>query len=341
MKIAVDVMGTDYGLTELVKGAVEAVKKFACEAILVGDAGQIQMELDKLDVHDSKIQVRNATQVIAMDEHPALAVKQKKDASIVVAAKMLRNAECDAVVCAGSTGAAMTAATLLTGRSKGVERPAIALTIPGMGTGTVLMDAGANVDAKPFQLLQNAIMGSVYAEKILHIMKPKVGLLNIGVEETKGNEQVQATFPLLKNCGLINFLGNVEGKDITTGTADVVVCDGFVGNALLKFGEGLARTIFSLLKETILSSGMFVQLGGKLIKPAMEQLRSRMDPNKYGGALLLGIKAPFVICHGDSRADAITNAIGTTIEFVQNNVCGVIADRIQALGQNTVGKETL
>ena len=330
MKIAIDVMGADFGVTELVKGAVDAVKKFACETILIGDAGQIQAELEKLGAHDQKIQVHNATQVIAMDEHPALAVKQKKDASIVVAAKMLKNAECDAVVCAGSTGAAMTAATLLTGRAKGVERPAIALTIPGMGKGTVLMDAGANMDAKPSQLLQNAIMGSVYAEKILHIIKPRVGLLSVGAEDTKGNEQVQLTFPLLKKCSLINFLGNVEGRDITSGSTDVVVCDGFVGNALLKFGEGLARTIFSLLKESILSSGFMVKLGGGLIKPAVEKLRSRMDPNKYGGALLLGIKAPFVICHGNSRANAITNAIGTTIEFIQNNVCDVIAERIQA-----------
>ncbi len=330
MKIAVDVMGTDYGLTELVKGAVDAVKKFACETILIGDAGQIQVELNKLGACDKKIQVHNATQVIAMDEHPALAVKQKKDASIVVAAKMLKNAECDAVVCAGSTGAAMTAATLLTGRTKGVERPAIALTIPGMGKGTVLMDAGANMDAKPFQLLQDAIMGSVYAEKILHIVKPRVGLLSVGTEDSKGNEQVQSTFPLLKNCSLINFLGNVEGRDITSGTADVVVCDGFVGNTILKFGEGLAKTIFTLLKESILTSGIFVKVGGGLIRPAVEKLRSRMDPNKYGGALLLGIKAPFVICHGNSKAHAITNAIGTTIDFIQNNVCEVIAERIQA-----------
>lgn len=330
MKIAVDVMGTDYGLTELVKGAVDAVKKFACETILIGDAGQIQVELNKLGACDKKIQVHNATQVIAMDEHPALAVKQKKDASIVVAAKMLKNAECDAVVCAGSTGAAMTAATLLTGRTKGVERPAIALTIPGMGKGTVLMDAGANMDAKPFQLLQDAIMGSVYAEKILHIVKPRVGLLSVGTEDSKGNEQVQSTFPLLKNCSLINFLGNVEGRDIISGTADVVVCDGFVGNTILKFGEGLAKTIFTLLKESILTSGIFVKVGGGLIRPAVEKLRSRMDPNKYGGALLLGIKAPFVICHGNSKAHAITNAIGTTIDFIQNNVCEVIAERIQA-----------
>ncbi|MBQ0068101.1 MAG: phosphate acyltransferase PlsX, partial [Phascolarctobacterium sp.] len=322
--------GTDYGLTELVKGAVDAVKKFACETILNGDAGQIQVELNKLGACDKKIQVHNATQVIAMDEHPALAVKQKKDASIVVAAKMLKNAECDAVVCAGSTGAAMTAATLLTGRTKGVERPAIALTIPGMGKGTVLMDAGANMDAKPFQLLQDAIMGSVYAEKILHIVKPRVGLLSVGTEDSKGNEQVQSTFPLLKNCSLINFLGNVEGRDITSGTADVVVCDGFVGNTILKFGEGLAKTIFTLLKESILTSGIFVKVGGGLIRPAVEKLRSRMDPNKYGGALLLGIKAPFVICHGNSKAHAITNAIGTTIDFIQNNVCEVIAERIQA-----------
>lgn len=329
MKIAVDVMGTDFGLTELVKGAADAVRQFACETVLVGNRQQIEAELAKLGVHDEKISIQDATQVIEMGEHPALAVKQKKDASIVVAAKMLRNKLCDAVVCAGSTGAAMTAATLLTGRAKGVERPAIALTIPGMGKGTVLIDAGANVDAKPLQMVQNAIMGSIYAEKILKICSPRVGLLNVGAEDTKGNEQALAAFPLLRNCRLLNFLGNVEGRDITAGTADVVVCDGFVGNAILKFGEGLARTIFSLLKETVLKSGWCVKLGGLLMKPALENLRSRMDPDKYGGALLLGIKAPFVICHGNSKAHAITNAIGTTIQFVENNVCELIAEKVQ------------
>lgn len=329
MKIAVDVMGTDYGLTELVQGAVDAVKKFACETILVGDEGQIQKVLDKIGFRSDLIKIHNATQVIEMGEHPALAVRQKKDASIVVAARMLKNAECDAVVCAGSTGAAMTAATLVTGRTKGVERPAIALTIPGMGAGTVLVDAGANVDAKPNQLVQNAIMGSVYAEKFLHILKPKVGLLNVGSEEAKGNEQAQVTFPMLKVCDFVNFIGNVEGRDITSGSADVVVCDGFVGNVVLKFGEGLAKAIFALLKESIMSSSFFVKLGVLFLKPAMEKLRSRMDPNKYGGALLLGIKAPFVICHGNSKANAITNAIGSTVQFVENNVCEVIAQRIQ------------
>lgn len=334
MKIAVDVMGTDYGIAELVKGTVNAVKKFACDMILVGDAIRIQEELDKLGAHSDKIQIQNATQVIEMDEHPAQAVRQKKDASIVVAAKMLRNVECDAVVCAGSTGAAMTAATLVTGRSKGVERPAIALTIPGMGSGTVLVDVGANVDAKPQQLVQSAIMGSVYAEKILHVFQPKVGLLNIGSEETKGNEQALATFPLLKFCRQLNFMGNVEGKDIAAGTADVVVCDGFVGNTVLKFGEGLAKTIFTLLKESVMSSGVSTKLGAMLMKPALEKLRSRMDPNKYGGALLLGIKAPFVICHGNSKAYAITNAIGTTIEFVRNNVCNEISARIESYNKD-------
>ncbi|MCQ2362782.1 MAG: phosphate acyltransferase PlsX [Acidaminococcaceae bacterium] len=336
MKIAVDVMGTDYGLTELVQGAVDAVKKFACETILIGDAVKIEEVLAKLGIKDDRVRVHNASQVIEMDEHPAMAVKQKKDASIVVAARMLRQGLCDAVVSAGSTGAAMTAATLLTGRIKGVERPAIGLTIPGMGKGAVLVDAGANVDAKPSNLVQSAIMGSVYAEKILHILKPRVGLLNIGAEETKGNEQAQATFPLLKACKEINFQGNIEGRDITTGGTDVVVCDGFVGNALLKFGEGLAKTIFMLMKEAILTSGLLTKLGGGLIRPAMEKLRSKMDPNKYGGALLLGIKAPFVICHGNSKAYAITNAIGITIEFVKNNVTDVIAERIQQ-NKNMVG----
>ncbi len=329
MKIAIDIMGTDYGPKELVLGAVNAVKTYGCEVVLVGDEAVAKDLLRQYNALDNqKIKIKHASQVINMDEHPAIAVKSKKDASIVVASKMLRAGECDALVSAGSTGAASVAAVLCVGRIKGVERPAIATPIPSMTDTTVVLDSGSIVDAKPVNLVASAIMGSVYAEKLLNIKNPKVGLLNVGEEETKGNEQALATYPLLKAEKQINFKGNVEGRDITNGSVDVVVCDGFVGNVVLKFGEGLAKAIFTLIKEAILGGGLLAKVGGALIKPAMEKLRKRMDPNAYGGALLLGVKAPFVICHGSSKAYAITNAIGVAVKFTENNLVSAITEKI-------------
>lgn len=329
MKIALDIMGTDYGPKELVLGAINAVKKFDCEVVLVGDevvAKDLLRQYKELD--NQRIKIQHASQVINMDEHPAIAVKSKKDASIVVASKMLRAGECDALVSAGSTGAASVAAVLCVGRIKGVERPAIATAIPSLTGATVVLDSGSMVDAKPMNLVHSAIMGSVYAEKLLNLKNPKVGLLNVGSEETKGNEQVLATYPLLKEVKQINFKGNVEGRDITNGSVDVVVCDGFVGNVVLKFGEGLAKAIFTLIKDAIMGGGMLAKIGGALIKPAMAKLREKMDPNAYGGALLLGVKAPFIICHGSSKAYAITNAIGVAVKFSENNLVSAITEKI-------------
>lgn len=329
MKIAVDVMGTDYGPQELVLGAVNAVKAYDCETVLVGDEKIIKDLLIKYKAIDNpKITIQHASEVIAMDEHPAIAVKAKKDASIVVAAKLLRNKECDALVSSGSTGAAVATALFYVGRIKGVERPSIATPIPSLKGTTVVLDSGAKVDAKPTQMVQSAVMGSVYAEKILKISHPLVGLLNIGEEETKGNEQTLAAYPLLKNANNINFIGNVEGRDVNKGSVDVVVCDGFVGNVVLKFCEGLASAIMTLAKNAIMQGGFLTKLGGLLIKPALSKLKKRLDPAEYGGALLLGIRAPFIICHGSSKAKAITNAIKVAMEFAEQDVVHVIEERI-------------
>ncbi|MGM9583033.1 MAG: phosphate acyltransferase PlsX, partial [Phascolarctobacterium sp.] len=285
MKIAVDVMGTDYGPKELVLGAVNAVKAYDCETVLVGDEKVIKELLVKYHADkDERITIHHASEVIEMSEHPAIAVKSKKDASIVVAARLLRNKECDALVSSGSTGAAVAAALFGVGRIKGVERPAIATPIPSLTGTTVVLDSGAKVDAKPEHMKQSAIMGAVYAEKILKISAPRVGLLNIGEEETKGNEVALATYPLLKQEKTIKFIGNVEGRDINKGTVDVVVCDGFVGNVVLKFGEGLAKAIMTMVKEAILKGGILAKLGGLLIKPALKGLKKRLDPAEYGGA---------------------------------------------------------
>lgn len=329
MKIAVDVMGTDYGPRELVLGAVQAVKAYNCEVALVGDSEIIKSLLAEYKAdHEPKITIYHSSQVINMDEHPGIAVKTKKDASIVVATKLLREKECDALVSSGSTGAAVAAALFGLGRIRGIERPAIATPIPSLTGTTVVLDSGAKVDAKPEHMVQSAIMGSVYAELMLKIKKPRVGLLNIGEEETKGNEQALATYPLLKAEKHINFVGNVEGRDINNGTVDVVVCDGFVGNVVLKFAEGLASAIMKLMKEAIMGGGLLAKLGGLLIKPAMGGLKKRLDPAEYGGALLLGVKAPFIICHGSSKAKAIKNAIGVAIDFAKRDVVEHIAENV-------------
>ena len=335
MKIAVDVMGTDYGPKELVLGAVNAVKAFGCETVLVGDEKIIKELLVKYHADkDERISIHHASEVIEMSEHPAIAVKSKKDASIVVAARLLRNKECNALVSSGSTGAAVAAALFGVGRIKGVERPAIATPIPSLTGTTVVLDSGAKVDAKPEHMVQSAIMGTVYAEKIIKISSPRVGLLNIGEEETKGNEQALATYPLLKQEKTIKFIGNVEGRDINKGTVDVVVCDGFVGNVVLKFGEGLAKAIMTMVKEAIMKGGLLAKIGGLLIKPALKGLKKRLDPAEYGGALLLGIRAPFIICHGSSKAKAITNAIRVAMDFAEQDVVSIIAQRIAESKRN-------
>lgn len=329
MRIAVDVMGTDYGPQEIVLGAVNAVKAYGYEIVLVGDEQIIRDSLVRYGADkEEKIEICHAGEVIAMNEHPAIAVKSKKDASIVVAAKLLRNKECDALVSSGSTGAAVASALFCVGRIKGVERPAIATPIPSLKGTTVVLDSGAKVDAKPEHLVQSAVMGTVYAEKILKISAPKVGLLNIGEEETKGNEQALATYPLLKQLQTIKFIGNVEGRDINKGTVDVVVCDGFVGNIVLKFGEGLAKAIMTLIKDAIINGGFLAKIGGVLIKPALKGLKKRLDPAEYGGALLLGIRAPIIICHGSSKAKAITNAIRVAADFAEQDVVSIIKEKI-------------
>ena len=307
MKIALDVMGTDYGPKELVLGAVMAVKEYKCDVVLVGDEPTIKELLKSYGAeNEPRLTVRHASEVIGMHEHPGIAVKTKKDASIVVATDLLRNKECAALVSSGSTGAAVAAALFHLGRIRGVGRPSIATPIPSLTGTTVLLDSGAKVDAKPEHMLQNAIMGSIYAELMLNIKNPRVGLLNIGEEEIKGNEQTLATYPLLKEEKLINFIGNVEGRDINKGNVDVVVCDGFVGNVVLKAAK----------------------IGGLLIKPALRGLKKRLDPEAYGGALLLGVRAPFFICHGSSKAKAIKNAIGAAVDGVERNICSRIAEDI-------------
>lgn len=330
MKIAVDAMGGDYAPEEVVLGAIEAVKSYSLDVVLVGDTNKIEEVLNRYGVKDnSHLSIVHASQVIDMGEHPAQAIRKKKDASIVVATQLVKDGACDAVVAPGSTGAAVTAALLGLGRIKGIERPCIATPIPSKKGITVLLDSGANANSKPKHLVEGAIMGSHYAKYILGVDKPAVGLLNIGEEASKGNELAQATYPLLEKMKTISFYGNVEGRDIPKGTVDVVVCDGFVGNVILKFGEGMAMFIIRLVKDTIKSSGFIAKLGALAVYPALRTLKKRLDFTEYGGAPLLGVDGSFIICHGSSKAKAIKNAIRVAGELAQQDVVGHIRKSIE------------
>lgn len=335
MRVAVDAMGSDYAPAEIVLGAIEAANEYQgkIEIVLVGDQEQITQVLEKYGNWESlNITVRHAGEVIEMHEHPGVAIRKKKDASVVVATRLVKEGACDAVVSAGSTGAAVAAALFGLGRIKGIERPTIATPIPNLAGTTMLLDSGANVDSKPKHLVQSAIMGSIYAEYVLGINNPRVGLLNIGEEETKGNEQTLATYPLLKQLQTVNFIGNVEGRDIPKGSVDVVICDGFVGNIVLKFGEGLAGAIMQLVKGAIKSSGFWAKLASLMVLPALKGLKQKLDYAEYGGAPLLGVDGGFIICHGSSKAKAIKNAIRVANEFTEKKVVAHIRENIAKEG---------
>ena len=322
-------MGGDYAPLEVVFGAVRAVKKYDCEIVLVGDEAKIREVLSKeKDWEKLPLSIVNATEVIGMGEHPAEAVRTKKDSSIVVATRLVKEGKCDAVFSAGSTGAAVTAAQVILRRIKGIGRPTIATPIPTPKGVTLLLDSGANIDSKPVHLVQSGLMGSLYAEYVFGVKHPRVGLLNIGEEETKGNEQVKATYPLLKAMHTINFAGNAEGRDIPTGSFDVVICDGFIGNVVLKFAEGLAKTLWNLIKEAIKDGGLLAKLGALMIAPAMKKLSKRIDVTEYGGAPLLGVNGCVIIGHGSSNAKSICSAIGVAVNYVRGDVLGHIRDSL-------------
>ncbi len=329
MKIAVDAMGGDFAPKQIVIGAVQAAKKYGCEIVLVGDENAIHGILKQEEGWERLgITVHHASEVIGMEEHPADAVRTKKDSSIVVATRLVKDGVCDAVLSAGSTGAAVTAAQLILKRIRGVGRPAIATPMPTPKGVTLLLDSGANVDSKPEHLVQGGVMGSLYVEHVFGKKNPRVGLLNIGEEETKGNEQVKATYELLKTMDNINFIGNAEGRDVPKGNFDVVICDGFVGNVVLKFAEGLAKTILKLIKEAIKDGGIFAKLGALLLMPTLRKLGKRLDVTEYGGAPLLGINGCCIISHGSSDAKSICSAISVANGYVKSNVLGHICDAL-------------
>ena len=315
MKIAVDAMGGDFSPREVVKGALQAAMEYGISVILVGDEKQVFAELDKSDT-GGLVSVVHASEVIGMGEPPAVAVRRKRDSSIVRATQLVKDGEASAVVSAGSTGAAMASALIYLGRIKGIDRPAIAGVLPNEKSFSLMLDVGANVDSKPVNLLQFGIMGYQYAKKIMGIDNPRVGLLSNGEETTKGNETTLAAFPQLQNAG-INFIGNVEGRDIFSGGVDVIVCDGFIGNIVLKAGEGMAFMLLKMIKEEI-SKSWLAKSGAVLGKPALKALQKRLDYNEYGGAPFLGVNGVSIICHGSSKAMAVKNAVKLARDSVDN-----------------------
>lgn len=308
MRIAVDAMGGDHAPGEIVRGAVEAAISDGVETVLVGQQESIEEELKRYSYPKEKISICHAPQVIEMDEHPASAVRNKKESSIVIATKLVKDGEASAVVSAGNTGAQMAAAIFILGRVPGVDRPGIATVFPSPKGPKVLIDSGANVDVKSRNLIQFAHLGSLYAKEVLKIERPRVALLNIGSEPSKGTEAVQEAFKGLSGDPRIDFVGNIEGREFFIADVDVIVCDGFVGNVVLKLTEGFVTTLISLLKEE-LKKNPIRMLGGVLVRGGFKSLFRRLDYTEYGGAPLLGVRGISIICHGSSNHKAIKNAI--------------------------------
>jgi glycerol-3-phosphate acyltransferase PlsX len=324
MRISVDAMGGDQAPAVVVEGAVQAARDFGLEIILVGQRGAVQAELDKYDRTGLSLTLMNASEVLEMHEHPAAAVRAKKDCSMVVGMDLVKRREADAFYTAGNSGGALAAALFRLGRIRGIQRPAISTVFPSQTPQgyCFLLDIGANADCKPEYLLQFAIMGSIYAERVLSIPNPRVAIVSNGEEEGKGNQLVQDTVPLLQ-AGSFNFVGNAEGKDISWGLADVIVTDGFTGNVIIKLAEGVAKYLLDLLKEEIMGRQVS-KVGAMLAKPAFDEVKRRLDYREYGGAPLLGIDGVVIIGHGRSDALAIRNGIRLAAQMVENGVVEAI-----------------
>jgi len=325
IRIALDAMGGDEAPTVTVQGALEAVKAYGMEVILVGDTDRIEQELG--GQVPAGISLRHASQVVEMGESPSNALRRKKDSSVRVAVDLVKAGEADAVVSVGNTGAAMAMAFFVLGTVPGVDRPGIGTVMPSEREPFLLIDAGATVDCKPVHLLQFAVMGDVYAQTVLGRSRPKIGLLSIGEEASKGNELTREVFKLLESSHL-NFTGNVEGKEIFSGTVDVVVCDGFTGNVALKIGEGLVESSVRMLREEIRRSTLG-KIGYLLLKAGLPGIRKKLDYSEYGGAPLLGINGVSIIGHGRSNSKAIRNALGVAKSSVEKGLNRTIENGVR------------
>lgn len=335
MRIAVDAMGGDYAPQEIVAGAYESARQVSFEIVLVGDTEQIEAHLSRRG-RPSNLHIHHASQVITMEDSPVMAIRRKRDSSLVVAAKLVKEGKADALVSMGNTGAVGVVAKLLWGSLPYVDRPAIATVLPTYTGRCVLLDSGATVDCSPRQLLDFALMGQIYAAQVLEIPNPRVGLLNIGEEATKGNSVTKEAYQLLMTHLKEEFVGNVEGKTFFEGVADVVVCDGFVGNVFLKTGEGVAETVLKIIKEE-LTRNRLNRLPLALLKPAFERVKRRLDYREYGGAPLLGVDGVCIIGHGRSDRYAVRQAISVAAQAVANRLVPTLRHALTLLHESKEG----
>ncbi len=328
VKVAVDAMGGDNAPGEIVKGAVQAVlQKSNIQVILVGRRNDIENELKQYKYNAEQIVIKDASEVIETGEPPVNAIRSKKDSSLVVALNLVKQKEADAFVSAGSTGAVLVGGQVIVGKIKGVERAPLAPLIPTAKGVSLLIDCGANVDARPSHLVQFAQMGSIYMENVMGIKNPKVGLVNIGVEEEKGNALVKETYPLLKNCAGINFVGSIEARDIPNGDVDVIVSEAFVGNVILKLYEGVGATLIKKVKTGMMSS-FRSKIGALLVKPALKKTLKSFDASEYGGAPLIGLNGLVVKTHGSSKAIEVCNSILQCEKFKEQQINEKIREMI-------------
>ena len=328
VNVAVDAMGGDNAPVEPVKGAVEAIKESSkIKVFLVGKEDVIKAELKKYQYDEKQVEIVPAEEVIETAEPPVMAIRKKKDSSIVKALNLVKSGSCDAFVSAGSTGAVLVGGQVIVGRIKGVERPPLAPMIPTAKGASLLIDCGANVDARPSHLVQFAKMGSVYMESVIGVKNPRIAIVNIGAEEEKGNALVKETFPLLKNCPDINFVGSIEARDIPAGEADVIVCEAFVGNVILKMYEGVGGVLIKKVKEGMMTS-LRSKIGALLVKPALKETLKAFDLEIYGGAPLLGLNGLVVKTHGSSKSVEIKNSILQCIAFKEQKINDKIKEKI-------------
>ena len=328
-KVALDAMGGDNAPVEMVKGAVDAIqKRNDIKVFLVGKEEMIQEELKKYSYEADRIEVVNATEVIETAEPPVMAIRRKKDSSIVVAMNMVKKGEADAFVSAGNSGAVLVGGQLIVGRIKGIERPPLAPLLPTAKGVSLLIDCGANVDARPSHLVQFAKLGSIYMENVMGIKNPRVAIVNIGAEEEKGNALVKETFPLLKECKDINFIGSIEARDIPHGYADVIVCEAFVGNVILKLYEGVGSVLISKVKQGMMTT-LRSKIGALLVKPALKTTLKSFDASEHGGAPLLGLNGLVVKTHGSSNAKEVSNSIIQCVTFKEQKINEKIRECIQ------------
>lgn len=332
IKVAVDAMGGDHAPGEIIKGAISALSSLEdLFLVLVGRKREIEDHLSNLKYDHSRLEIRHAEEVIACDDDPGYSIRRKKQSSMVVALQMVRSGEADAVISAGNTGALMAGGLLFLGRIGRISRPALLTPMPSFSGRPVLyLDVGANMDARPIQLLQYAFMGKIYAQQVLDLKEPRIALLNVGVEPNKGNSQVRKAYNLFRE-NLPGFIGNIEGTDAYFDAADVVVCDGFVGNIFLKTSEGLSRAILGFFRKEI-EKGLRYKLGAYLLQPVFIKLKNQVDSSGYGGAPLIGVKGLCVKCHGSSKARAIEQAIFKQVyPFVKQGVIGLFEQALEKL----------